>query len=207
MIQEKGKQARLAGRPLGSARHVCAFFHSAAEKYDVLGSFILEGFRQGDKAVHVVDPARKLDHCRCLEQLGMPLPETSRAGKLDVLGWDEAFLRGGRFQQWEALARMEEIFQRGARGGAVTRYIADMEWSRGEVPGARELIEFEARLNYLIPKNRDVVICTYDLSRFNASTAIDILRAHPMALVGGILQENPFFASPAEFLDAPEAAA
>jgi hypothetical protein len=29
---------------------------------------------------------------------------------------------------------------------------------------------------------------------------IDIMRTHPMVIVGGVLQENPFFVPPAEFL-------
>ena len=29
---------------------------------------------------------------------------------------------------------------------------------------------------------------------------MDILRTHPMVIVGGTLQENPFFVSPDEFL-------
>ena len=30
---------------------------------------------------------------------------------------------------------------------------------------------------------------------------MDILRTHPMVIVGGILQENPFFVAPDEFPD------
>jgi hypothetical protein len=29
---------------------------------------------------------------------------------------------------------------------------------------------------------------------------VDIMRTHPMIIVGGILQENPFFVPPDEFL-------
>ena len=29
---------------------------------------------------------------------------------------------------------------------------------------------------------------------------MDILRTHPMVIVGGILQENPFYAPPYEFI-------
>jgi len=29
---------------------------------------------------------------------------------------------------------------------------------------------------------------------------IDIMRTHPMVIIGGILQENPFFVPPEEFL-------
>ena len=46
----------------------------------------------------------------------------------------------------------------------------------------------------------DPVICTYDLSRFDASVVIDIMRTHPMVIVGGILQENPFYVPPDEML-------
>jgi hypothetical protein len=29
---------------------------------------------------------------------------------------------------------------------------------------------------------------------------MDILRTHPMVIIGGVLQENPFFVPPAQFL-------
>ena len=44
------------------------------------------------------------------------------------------------------------------------------------------------------------VICTYDLSRFEASVVMDIMRTHPMVIIGGILQENPFYVPPDEML-------
>ena len=46
----------------------------------------------------------------------------------------------------------------------------------------------------------DVVVCTYDLNRFSATGVMDILRTHPQVIVGGILQENPFYVPPEEFL-------
>ena len=46
----------------------------------------------------------------------------------------------------------------------------------------------------------DPVICTYDLSRLDASVVIDIMRTHPMVIIGGILQENPFYVPPDEML-------
>ena len=30
---------------------------------------------------------------------------------------------------------------------------------------------------------------------------MDIMRTHPMVIIGGILQENPFFVPPYEFLE------
>jgi hypothetical protein len=44
------------------------------------------------------------------------------------------------------------------------------------------------------------VICAYDLSKFSASVVMDALRTHPVVIIGGILQENPFFIPPDQFL-------
>lgn len=38
------------------------------------------------------------------------------------------------------------------------------------------------------------------MAQFGANVVLDILRTHPMVIIGGILQENPFFVPPDEFL-------
>lgn len=44
------------------------------------------------------------------------------------------------------------------------------------------------------------MICTYHLGKFGGDTVVDIMRTHPMVIIGGILQRNPFFVPPEEFL-------
>ena len=61
-------------------------------------------------------------------------------------------------------------------------------------------MEYETRLNYVLPKYDDPVICAYDLSKFGANVAMDIMRTHPVVIIGGVLQENPFFVPPDQFL-------
>jgi hypothetical protein len=38
------------------------------------------------------------------------------------------------------------------------------------------------------------------VARFGANVVMDVLRTHPMVIIGGILQQNPFFVPPDEFL-------
>jgi len=52
----------------------------------------------------------------------------------------------------------------------------------------------------VIPKYEGPVICTYDLTRFGASVVMDALRTHPLVIIGGLLQENPFYVSPDQLL-------
>jgi hypothetical protein len=44
------------------------------------------------------------------------------------------------------------------------------------------------------------VICAYDLSKFGASTVMYALRTHPIVIIGGLMQENPFYVEPDQFL-------
>ena len=56
------------------------------------------------------------------------------------------------------------------------------------------------KLNHVLPKYEDPAVCTYDLAKFGGDIVVDIIRTHPMIIVGGILQENPFFVPPNQFL-------
>ena len=87
-----------------------------------------------------------------------------------------------------------------ARRSPRIRMVADMGWVVGQQNVSDLLIEFEARANFIHPKHAHIVICVYDTAKFGGDVLIDILRTHPMALIGGMLQVNPFFVPPAEFL-------
>src|SRR6266446_1965794 len=199
MQQERPVQ--FAGGTLGRERHICALFNSHDEEHRVLRSFITEGFDRGDKAVHVVDPEQRHDHVARLREAGIDVEQAVARGQLDVLAWTDAYLRGDRFDQDAMLAFVEELLSAGgASGHGRTRLLGHMEWSLLDKPGVEDLLEYETRLNYLLPKYEDPVICSYDLSRFGARLAVDIMRTHPVVNVGGLLQENPFFVPPDQFL-------
>jgi len=186
---------------LGNQRHICAFFNSSDEEHRVLGSFIKEGFDKGDKAFHLVNPVLREDHLRRLAKAGINVQKAMDTGQLEVRPWQDAPLRGSRFDQDSWLVSFEKVLQSGpAAGYAQTRFLAHMEWALVDLPGVEDLIEFETRVNYVVPKYDDIVICAYDLSKFSASVVMDALRTHPVVIIGGILQENPFFAPPDQFL-------
>mgnify|MGYP006190319087 CR=1 FL=1 len=58
-MERSAQSVRLAGSFLSRSCHVCAFFHSKEEEYQVLMPFIKEGFENGDRAFHVVDPKHR----------------------------------------------------------------------------------------------------------------------------------------------------
>ena len=152
------KQVRLAGKVLDRSRHVCAFFNSKDEEYRVLLPFIKEGFEQGDKAFHIVDPGHRPDHLLRLEQEGIPVAAARQNGQLEVMRWEDAYLREGHFDQDQMLVLIEEVLNAGeAQGFPLTRLVANMEWALEDRPGVDDVVEYEARLNYVLPKYDDAV--------------------------------------------------
>ena len=185
----------------GQYRHICAFFYSIDEQHRVLRPFIKDGFDRGDRAYHLVDPERREEHLGRLAEAGINVQEAMGTGQLEVHPWQDGPLHGGRFDQDTWLVSFEQIFQSGpAAGYAQTRFLAQMEWALVDLPGVDDLIEFETRVNHVIPKYEDPVICAYDLTKFGTSVVMDALRTHPVVIIGGLLQENPFFVPPDQFL-------
>lgn len=200
MVETK-EPVKLAGSALTHSCHVCAFFHSKEEEYRVLMPFIKEGFEKGDRAFHIVDPNHRLGHLERLEQEGIDVAVAESQGQLEVRRWQDAYIQDGHFDQYRMIETIKEALAPSeAAPNRMTRLVANMEWALEDLPGVHDIVEYETRLNHVLPEYHDPVICTYDLSRFDAGVAMDIMRTHPMVIIGGILQENPFFVPPDEML-------
>jgi hypothetical protein len=182
--------------------HACAFFHSQDEEYELLLPFSKSGEAAGDRLFQVTDKARLAERRRRLADAGVNVEKTERSGQLELHMWENAYLRKNRFDQHAMLALIQDVLKSGrSRGFGMTRLWANMEWALEDLPGVHDIVEYEAKLNKVLPDYDDVVVCTYDLNRFSAPVVIDIMRTHPQVIVGGVLQENPFYVPPDEFLD------
>jgi hypothetical protein len=161
---------------------------------------VKEGFEHDDKIFQIVDGRHRDERLRRIGALGIDIRAAEQSGQLEVRPWENAHLRDGRFDQYAMLSLVEEVLGRGKQQFGFTRFWANMEWSLEDFPGTDDIVEYETRLNDVTSRFDDVVICTYDLNRFSATVVMDILRTHPQVIVGGILQENPFYLPPEQFL-------
>jgi hypothetical protein len=190
-----------AGSQLDETRHVCAFFTSDDEEYRVLLPFIRDGFQCGHKAVHVVNPEQQQEHLRRLAAAGIDSEGAQRSGQFEIRTNTEVYLRDGRFDQDRMLGVFEELASGNGKGGfPLSRIVCRMDWAVDRGSYVDDVVEFESRVNDIWSRHDDAVICTYHLGKFGGDTVIDIMRTHPMVIIGGILQQNPFYVPPAQFL-------
>ncbi|WP_343712712.1 MEDS domain-containing protein [Inquilinus sp.] len=190
-----------AGSELREQRHVCVFFNSDDEATRVLLPFVRDGLACGDKVVHIANPDEGSRHLHRLAAVGIDTAAAVSCGQLEMRTSTDAYLRDGRFDQDRMLQVFEQLASGSARDGfPLSRIVCHMDWAAEVRSHLDDLIEFEARANDIWVRHDDAVICVYDLARFGGDTVIDIIRTHPMIVIGGTLQHNPFFVPPDQFL-------
>jgi MEDS: MEthanogen/methylotroph, DcmR Sensory domain len=198
---ENTRTVNLARTTVNCRCHVCAFFHSRDDEYNVMLPFIKEGIDAGDRAVHIIDNDQRSERLGRLAGTGIDVASAETDGQLELRPWESAYLKLGRFDQYAMIQLLEEFAKASAQTDTgVTRLWANMEWALLDFPGVHDIVEYESRVNDVLPKYDMAVVCTYDVTKFSTSVVMDILRTHPQVIVGGILRENPFYVPPDEFL-------
>lgn len=191
---------RLAGRTLKQTRHVCAFFNSRDEQHKVLMPFFKEGVDRGEKVFHIIDPRLRREHMQACTAGGIDVEKCQETGQFEVRHWEDAYLKDGCFDGDRMVAILKEVLENNRKQFKLTRLMGNMEWALETLPGVTDIVEYETKLNYLLPHYPDPIVCVYDLNQHSGSVVMDILRTHPMVIIGGVLQDNPLYLPPDVFL-------
>jgi hypothetical protein len=172
--------------------HVCAFVTGPDEERSIIDPFFQEGLRRREKAVYYVDPAQRDEH-----EARLAASASSR-DLVEVTTWHDAHLKGGSFDQDRMMAALEEMIRdNAAAGNPPVRLVGQMGWVFSSPPGIEQLVAYEASVNEVLNRGKTPTVCVYDVRRLNGSMMMDLLRAHPLTVVNGVLHENPFY-TPAE---------
>lgn len=195
-------QLSLAGSTL-EYFHVCAFFNSKEEEYEVLCPFYQEAVEQGEKNMHIVDVSFAHEHRARLKAGGIDAHQCEACGQLEVMHWQDTYLdEEGAFDKDRMLASVDRMTSAGASPAySRLRVMGDMGWAFLDVACAEQLIAYEAEVNEVLSRNRQAAVCVYDIAQLSGSMMMDLLRTHPLTLIGGVIQENPFYTSPATMLE------
>jgi hypothetical protein len=185
----------ISSNAFGQHFHACAFVNGATEEQELIEPFFVEGMGRGEKAVYIVDPDKRAEH---ETRLAAHAPS---AELLDVTTWNEAHLKGGSFDQDRMMAALEVLMREHAKSGRPPmRLVGQMGWVFSSPPGIEQLVAYEASVNEVLNRGKTPTICVYDVRRLSGSMMMDLLRAHPLTIINGVLQENPFYTPPEEML-------
>ena len=182
-------------------RHMCAFFNSAEEEYRVTLPFMREGLMRGERILNILRDRDRPEHGRRLRQGGIDVEASLLSGQLQVDRARDVYLPDGRFDKEGMLAFVQRTLDESAASGfGATRVVAHCECVLHDRRSAADFLEYETRLNYLLPQYPDQAICVFDSQQVGAEVALDIFRTHPVVILGGMVRANPFYEAPDRLL-------
>lgn len=166
----------------------------------MLAPFYREAEQNNERNLHLIEPGGLDEHRARLVGAGIDVVACEHRGQLALWPWPQA---SGAIDVEALLSAM--ALATSAQGGALAgfdglRVMTQMGWAVRHGVDRLDLLEYEARLNGVLDTNRRLAICVYDLAPLDGATMMDLLRTHPLTMIGGVLRENPFFTPPAEML-------
>ncbi len=191
----------LCGETLTGPLHICAFFDSREEQYEILLPWIKEGLANKDEVLNILETNLHFDHCSRLSKENIPVQESLKNGQLKIASTEDTYLQGGAF----AVDRMFHIVEQAlidAQNGpySMFRGCGEMQWALKNLPGTDQLMEYEARLNFLTPQYDCSIICIYDINKFSGRAVADILASHSHVILNGRIHKNPHYIEPMQLL-------
>jgi hypothetical protein len=195
--------AGIPGLALQAGDHVCAFYRGPEGRDEVLLPFLRAGLLAGDKCLAVLDEADPDEVTRRLADV-IDLDAGPDGHQLEVLTSAESYLLGGAFSSPEMLSfwNLRVGSSIGQQGYHFARSLGEMTWALRDLPGVEDLVSYEAELNEFLPQYPQVILCLYDLDRFDGGLVVDLLRTHPKIVMCGTVMDNPYYTEPTAFLAA-----
>ena len=191
----------LCGEPLSGLQHVCAFFDSRDEQYEILTPYFKEGLEQGEEVLTIMEDAIQSEHLSRLKSVGVDVDEKLSSGQLKMLSASQTYVQDGVFVAERMFDLLKQCLSDGERGSySRVRTCGDMEWALLNLPGTEELMEYEARVNVLAQQHDCTLVCAYDVNRFSGRVIAVVLATHSHVLLGNRIHKNPHYTEPVIFL-------
>jgi PAS domain S-box-containing protein len=129
---------------------------------------------------------------------GIDIDAALKNGSLAVINKKDAYLKNGYFDPDEMIQFLADSTKLAKKEGySALRVTGEMTWMPGREKGNKRLIEYEAKLSRFFPKYDCSALCQYSRHRFSSSILLDVIRTHPLVIVGSTVCKN-FYQIPVE---------
>jgi hypothetical protein len=190
----------LCGRSLEQPGHICAFFDSRAQQYDVLSPYYKEGIDAGEEVITIVDAHEHDAHCQHMRLRGIPVDAAMSSELLKVFTAETTYTADGKFDATRMYDLLQGALADAKRKGRRVRTSGVMDWSARGAPGTEQLMDYESRVNVLVPLYDCTLLCVYDLAKISGEMMMDILTTHPYVVHRRRIIQNPHYVAPIELL-------
>jgi hypothetical protein len=177
--------------------HLCCLYATEAEHRAVVTPFLRQGLERNEKVFYIIDSRTAETILQYLRDDGVDVDAFITRKQLLILAQDDSYVRGGIFDPDKMIALLQAETTRALEEGySALRVTGEMTWALRGLPGSDRVIEYEIKLNQFMETYACVAICQYDRRRFSPPILLDVLRTHPIAVIGAELYDNFYYIPP-----------
>ncbi len=197
------------GHECNNGMHFCGLYETEQERDEIILAYLRQGLIDKDHVLYTPTERSVEDfHQKFSAQFPEDKSLLNNNPQLTINTADDLYYENGNFSPIRMNVNLTSFFEESQKEKKVNiRTTAEMVWALDNNLEKKQLMAYEARLNYFIPGKPWMSICLYNLTRFDGQTIMNVLQTHPYTISkGGIVTKNPYYVHPDIWLaeNAPE---
>jgi hypothetical protein len=142
---------RITGRTPYCHNHICAFFNSREEQGKVILPYLKKAYDRGEKLFHIVDARLHDEHRSACQHCGIDVTRAETTGQLKIHDYEHTYLTS-RYSDGDGMVRtLKEMLETNRTRFPRTRAMGHMESALETAPCVTDIVEYETKLNYVLP--------------------------------------------------------
>jgi DcmR-like sensory protein len=198
-LNVEGKSERI---PPGS--HICQLYSKVIEIPGVTAHLMRVGLSLSEKCMFAAAPAQVQAFREELQKLQLDIDALIAAGQLVLYEERESLLAGGkRFDPYFLLSAHQTFIAQALREGwQAARISIDMTWLAKDVASPEQILKYEAAADAVFTFQNAPIIALmhYDYSKLLPSLVVEMLKLHPIAVVGKYIRRNPHYLNSEQYM-------
>ena len=198
-LNVEGKSERI---PPGS--HICQLYSKVTEIPSVTARLLRVGLANSEKCMFAAAPAQVKELREELSKLQVDVDALIDSGQLVLYEEREVFLPSGkRFDPYFLLSSHQTfIAQALNQGWQAVRISIDLTWLTKDVATPEQILKYEAASDAVFTFQNAPIIALmhYDHSKLLPSLVVELLKLHPISVVGKYIKRNPFYLNSEQYM-------
>jgi hypothetical protein len=197
-LSVEGKSERI---PPGS--HICQLYNKVAEIVGVTARLLEVGLASDEKCFFAAAPASVREMEQALDKSGINVRAAVESGQLVFLSDRDTLLIGKRFDPYHLLSTHQTFIAQARREGwKACRISIDMTWLTADVATPEQVLKYEAASDAIFTFQNAPIIALmhYDYSKLPGALVVEMLKLHPIAVVGKFIKRNPYYVNSEQYL-------
>lgn len=197
-LNVEGNSARI---PPGS--HICQLYNKVDEIRNVTARLLHVGLTSSERCLFAGSASSVTEIEETLEKLGTDVKAAKEAGQLLMQTDREPFLVGKRFDPYHLLSTHNTFIAQAHRDNwQGVRISIDMTWLTRDVATPEQILKYEAASDAVFTFQNAPIIALmhYDYSKLPGALVVELLKLHPIAVVGKYIKRNPYYLNSEQYL-------